>query len=103
MVTEGKATIAIRIMDIGGWAGLVGYKDKDISIELDTENTISLNGEWLVKKTVPLSDIPTPPRNPITDAKNACMLYNAMISPLVPRSEERRVGKECRSRWSPYH
>ena len=23
--------------------------------------------------------------------------------PLTPRSEERRVGKECRSRWSPYH
>ena len=26
--------------------------------------------------------------------------------PLLPpsfRSEERRVGKECRSRWSPYH
>src|SRR5256885_16263805 len=22
---------------------------------------------------------------------------------LGPRSEERRVGKECRSRWSPYH
>src|SRR5690349_22548111 len=22
---------------------------------------------------------------------------------LEPRSEERRVGKECRSRWSPYH
>src|SRR2546425_11617868 len=22
---------------------------------------------------------------------------------LVSRSEERRVGKECRSRWSPYH
>src|SRR5260370_18891958 len=22
---------------------------------------------------------------------------------LVGRSEERRVGKECRSRWSPYH
>ena len=21
----------------------------------------------------------------------------------VSRSEERRVGKECRSRWSPYH
>ena len=25
----------------------------------------------------------------------------AVFSPL--RSEERRVGKECRSRWSPYH
>src|SRR2546425_5634280 len=23
--------------------------------------------------------------------------------PAVERSEERRVGKECRSRWSPYH
>src|SRR5579862_9806366 len=22
---------------------------------------------------------------------------------IQPRSEERRVGKECRSRWSPYH
>ena len=22
---------------------------------------------------------------------------------MVGRSEERRVGKECRSRWSPYH
>ena len=25
------------------------------------------------------------------------------IVALVLRSEERRVGKECRSRWSPYH
>ena len=24
-------------------------------------------------------------------------------APFVDRSEERRVGKECRSRWSPYH
>ena len=23
--------------------------------------------------------------------------------PITLRSEERRVGKECRSRWSPYH
>ena len=25
------------------------------------------------------------------------------IDKLFLRSEERRVGKECRSRWSPYH
>ena len=25
------------------------------------------------------------------------------LAPLLERSEERRVGKECRSRWSPYH
>src|SRR5580658_6945490 len=27
----------------------------------------------------------------------------AMASGWMGRSEERRVGKECRSRWSPYH
>ena len=26
-----------------------------------------------------------------------------LSGPLSQRSEERRVGKECRSRWSPYH
>ena len=26
-----------------------------------------------------------------------------IIADAKPRSEERRVGKECRSRWSPYH
>ena len=25
------------------------------------------------------------------------------VDPKAERSEERRVGKECRSRWSPYH
>ena len=25
------------------------------------------------------------------------------VARVAPRSEERRVGKECRSRWSPYH
>ena len=25
------------------------------------------------------------------------------VCPVQLRSEERRVGKECRSRWSPYH
>ena len=27
----------------------------------------------------------------------------ASVLAAVVRSEERRVGKECRSRWSPYH
>ena len=36
----------------------------------------------------------------------ACvLLYLAIVKQFEPllRSEERRVGKECRSRWSPYH
>src|ERR1051326_8460895 len=40
----------------------------------------------------------------------ACLLLLLLVRPSVQvgksgvqRSEERRVGKECRSRWSPYH
>ena len=31
------------------------------------------------------------------------LLFAVPLAVLVTRSEERRVGKECRSRWSPYH
>ena len=30
-------------------------------------------------------------------------LEEAVANIIMYRSEERRVGKECRSRWSPYH
>ena len=33
--------------------------------------------------------------------RERCSLKLKKLSQL--RSEERRVGKECRSRWSPYH
>ena len=34
-----------------------------------------------------------------------CLFFKVpvFISVFAGRSEERRVGKECRSRWSPYH
>src|SRR3712207_9568411 len=31
------------------------------------------------------------------------IFQSQVISLITERSEERRVGKECRSRWSPYH
>ena len=37
----------------------------------------------------------------IFDAGNSIPL--ALLAIAIARSEERRVGKECRSRWSPYH
>src|SRR3954462_2337986 len=45
------------------------------------------------------------PAPPIRDSKylnkHQCIeIYRWMV---LNRSEERRVGKECRSRWSPYH
>src|SRR3989449_6824947 len=32
-----------------------------------------------------------------------CLADASDAAQLAERSEERRVGKECRSRWSPYH
>ena len=31
------------------------------------------------------------------------LMSHLSFHPVLRRSEERRVGKECRSRWSPYH
>src|SRR2546430_16799780 len=31
------------------------------------------------------------------------VLHSLRLALVLGRSEERRVGKECRSRWSPYH
>src|SRR3712207_8844534 len=40
-----------------------------------------------------------------TSDANSDRTYDALKKrfPTWERSEERRVGKECRSRWSPYH
>ena len=35
--------------------------------------------------------------------KKAFQKYQSIHKMKPTRSEERRVGKECRSRWSPYH
>ena len=40
----------------------------------------------------------------IQDLKSGSTILEEVPVPQVKsRSEERRVGKECRSRWSPYH
>ena len=40
-----------------------------------------------------------------TDVKHPVIYYTDALwhVEILSRSEERRVGKECRSRWSPYH
>ena len=37
------------------------------------------------------------------ETEAATLRLHVQLSGLLLRSEERRVGKECRSRWSPYH
>ena len=39
----------------------------------------------------------------VQKAINACKQHPGSTLVFPKRSVERRVGKECRSRWSPYH
>ena len=39
----------------------------------------------------------------VADAVGFVTVITGATFSLTVRSEERRVGKECRSRWSPYH
>ena len=43
--------------------------------------------------------------NVVTSSTDAAVGTPPVVLALtvIERSEERRVGKECRSRWSPYH
>ena len=66
------------------------------------------NGEGFLLERFPLGTrVVYPPEAlpPVRDVEEA--IQDALLNPIdsepLPRSEERRVGKECRSRWSPYH
>ena len=58
----------------------------------------SMDSEYMknsIQKVMPVVD---------TNGSDSAMLDNTLeFLVMNGRSEERRVGKECRSRWSPYH
>ena len=58
----------------------------------------------MIEEDIPCEDV----LSQINAAKSALhkvgqVVLEGHINHCVRRSEERRVGKECRSRWSPYH
>src|SRR3712207_5405910 len=72
-----------RFVRMGAWAAMVGGVALVVSMVL----------AWLV---VPYE------RLGLTEAYLS-ISYSLSSGLRLVRSEERRVGKECRSRWSPYH
>ena len=75
----------------------------DESVQL--EEVLSLDDEVALSETsVPRTDVMVAELEPAR-ASTALRLLTAQfpLHPIGLRSEERRVGKECRSRWSPYH
>src|SRR5258708_30805261 len=73
-----------------------GGKDTyEVQLETDgmhAEIGVAPDGKILVEEDkIEIKDVPEAVRTSLAGSKYAS------------RSEERRVGKECRSRWSPYH
>ena len=76
-----KISFAQRMRD------LFGGRDKDDEDLFDDLTDALIEGDVGAKAAVEIAD----------ELKVTCQKNHA------ERSEERRVGKECRSRWSPYH
>src|SRR2546430_17335744 len=67
-----------------GRANIIIYNwAQDSTVSVDVSGVLTLGDQYVVQ--------------------NAQDVYGPPIARGTYRSEERRVGKECRSRWSPYH
>ncbi|MBR4995937.1 MAG: 9-O-acetylesterase [Alistipes sp.] len=83
LVKEGKVIVAIRIMDTSGNGGIPG-NDQSFYIEDAEGKRLSLAGEWKSKREADYSLMPAKPVNMYNEPYWSTVLYNAMISPLVP-------------------
>src|SRR2546422_11532751 len=75
-------------------------------VPADAHDPHSLVTSQKPAQATPAANVPTVPAPGISG--QGMMRFKVLYtSDLLPedakRSEERRVGKECRSRWSPYH
>ena len=85
---------------------VVGLQAKDDLSPKDTARNVRLSGEFVVNMVdealaVAMNNcaIDFPPERGEPDNLDLPLAGSLKVD----RSEERRVGKECRSRWSPYH
>src|SRR5256885_8697030 len=87
----------------GDWSSDVCSSDLTIATAISTSlSLITLISIWLRRLL--------PEIGPLASGKGfrSCAALEAWperrtLFTITARSEERRVGKECRSRWSPYH
>ena len=71
-------------------------KNNNINVKFAKLPSNDIHAQWDVDtKSIKINEI-------YKNAKNKAVIL-AITEAIFHRSEERRVGKECRSRWSPYH
>src|SRR3989475_11772116 len=98
------ATLLWRITDPATWLNylaLVIATTLGIKTLFNLNPLIKLDGYYLLSD---LLEIPNLRRNAFQHIGSSIgRAWRKGQGMPQPRSEERRVGKECRSRWSPYH
>ena len=85
---------------LGGVLGVFSLEDGDPDQENSDPEAAGTGflSNFSFTITDPIASITLPVSNDLVQEADQTFTYT-----LVERSEERRVGKECRSRWSPYH
>ena len=97
IVTDTSLTIAVRVLDIGGFGGIWGDGVKmKINPKSDTAQTIPLSGDWKYMPVAeyvnskfyvygPDGDFYKRPRLPfVFDYDSPTVLFNGMIAPIIP-------------------
>src|SRR5256885_5122700 len=83
----------------GDWSSDVCSSDlaaETLKAEIEAMNVRALGTQCDVAQTNDAAEM-------VKQTKDAFGRIDFLVNNAGIRSEERRVGKECRSRWSPYH
>ena len=88
----------LDLFEVGWQTAIIGAPE--IAVAVATEDLPELYAA--IAEPVPVTHEPIEVSLDSIFGEEEVRLLDHAVSP-VCRSEERRVGKECRSRWSPYH
>jgi len=100
-----KATIAIEDKDFYKHQGFSALGISRAFYELALNRKIEGGGSTLTQQLVKNALLSSETTFRPVPASSSCSSFTLPLLRVAKtsRSEERRVGKECRSRWSPYH
>src|SRR5260370_6817263 len=84
-------------------SSVTGVQTCALPISLAAATPLPAGDGFLSQSITPWADAEARRRGTDARALRAEKVGGWLRTLVVLRSEERRVGKECRSRWSPYH
>ena len=128
VISDSVTRLAARIRGtLGGESShVVAVADKEVTIDIgssmgakegalylvytDDKTILGMNGKTIGQERLALAVLKVREATStysnctfVKGDKAALVRRGNKVEPILTRSEERRVGKECRSRWSPYH